>query len=370
LGPTRSDPVDIITLRDSRPPDTLRLRPITASKDLDAIKSMLLEANSPGVGLARRGVAIQGMSGVGKTILAAALIEDPEIRAAFPTVSVNGEIDRRVLSGSRSVRLPISSRFSGGCSPGSPKGNPPAEIQVARDAIDKALKWHRWLIVLDDVWQRTDLRAFEVTDTPSRLLITTRNAEVVRGSGAVPHLVEELSEPFARAFLAAAVGLPEPDLPPAAADVVRECGRLPLALALAGAALRGAPKNAQLWKDVLEALARADHDQLSHEFDYPYPHALAAIQASIDFLPLEDQTAYLQLAIFSEDTPIPLAPLEKLWGIGGFRCDGASTCSSTGLSRDDITTTRSFFTTFRAISSASVVLTFKRLTWHCSTGTW
>jgi hypothetical protein len=31
LGPTRSDPVHIITLRDSRPTDTFRLRPITAS---------------------------------------------------------------------------------------------------------------------------------------------------------------------------------------------------------------------------------------------------------------------------------------------------------------------------------------------------
>jgi PRC-barrel domain len=31
LGPSRSDPVHIITLRGSRPPDTLRLGPLTAS---------------------------------------------------------------------------------------------------------------------------------------------------------------------------------------------------------------------------------------------------------------------------------------------------------------------------------------------------
>jgi WD40 repeat protein len=70
---------------------------------------------------------------------------------------------------------------------------------------------------------------------------------------------------------------------------------------------------------VVNALRAADHDQLRAEFDYPYPHPIAAIQASVDFLPAEDRAAYLQLAIFPEDTPIPLAPLEKLWGITGLK---------------------------------------------------
>ena len=60
-------------------------------------------------------------------------------------------------------------------------------------------------------------------------------------------MVEELTQPAARAFLASAVGLAERDLPPAADDVIRECGRLPLALALAGATLADAPKR----RDVL-----------------------------------------------------------------------------------------------------------------------
>ena len=132
-------------------------------------------------------------------------------------------------------------------------------------------------------------------------------------------MVEELTEPAAREFLAKAVGLAERDLPPAAADVIRECGRLPLALALAGATLADAPKDEGLWRDVVAALRMADHEQLQAEFDYPYPHPIAAIQASVDFLPPEDRTAYLQLAIFPEDTPIPLAPLEKLWGIAGLK---------------------------------------------------
>jgi hypothetical protein len=180
-----------------------------------------------------------------------------------------------------------------------------------------ALKSRRWLIVLDDVWRHADLHAFEVADTPSRLLITTRDEGVVRASGATPHVVEELAGPAARAFLAEAVGLAEADLPPEADELVRECGRLPLALALAGATLADAPDDAALWRDVLEALGNADHEELQAEFDYPYAHPIAAIQASVDFLPPADRAAYLQLAIFPEDTPIPLAPLEKLWGLIG-----------------------------------------------------
>ena len=73
-------------------------------------------------------------------------------------------------------------------------------MQAGRDALDTALKSLRWLIVLDDVWRQADLRAFEVADTPTRLLITTRDESVVRASGAIPHMVEELTKPAAGGF--------------------------------------------------------------------------------------------------------------------------------------------------------------------------
>ena len=243
------------------------------------------------------------MGGVGKTMLAVVVVEDPEIRAAFPDGIV------WLTLGQTPDVLTLQRRLLGWVAP---EADPPTEVQAGRDALDTALKSRRWLIVLDDVWRHADLRAFEVADTPSRLLITTRDEGIVRASGAVPHVVEELTEPAARAFLAVAVGLAEADLPPAAKDVVRECGRLPLALGLAGATLARAPKNEPLWQVVVEALAKADHDQLAREFGYPYPHALAAIQASVDFRPADDRAAYLQLAIFPEDIPIPLSSMDRV----------------------------------------------------------
>jgi hypothetical protein len=314
-------------------------------EEIDAIKAKLLGTDGAAVGLvgARRGTAVQGMGGVGKTVLAAAVVEDPEIRARFRDGIV------WLTLGQTPDVLHLQRRLLAWVAPDE---EPPTEISAGRDALDTALKSRRWLIVLDDVWRHGDLRAFEVADTPSRLLITTRDEGVVRASGAVPHVIEELTEPAARAFLAAAVGLPQPDLPSAANDVIKECGRLPLALALAGATLADAPKDDALWRDVVAALQAADHEQLQAEFDYPYPHPIAAIQASVDFLPPEDRAAYLQLAIFPEDAPIPLEPLEKLWGIAS-RCATASGSSSIARWRGASTTTASSCTICNVTSSAS-----------------
>jgi NB-ARC domain/APAF-1 helical domain/WD domain, G-beta repeat len=248
------------------------------------------------------------MGGVGKTVLTAAVIQDQEIRARFRDGIV------WLTLGQTPDLLTLQWRLLAWVAPDK---EPPTEVSAGRDALDTALKSRRWLIVLDDVWRQADLRAFEVADTPSQLLITTRDEGVIRTSGAASHVVDELTEPAAREFLAKAIGLPERDLPPAAADVIRECGRLPLALALAGARVAKSPQDPRRWKTVVDALKAADHTRLAHKIAYDYPDVFKAIQASVDFLPEEDRHAYLQLAVFPEDKPIPLAALEKLWGVDG-----------------------------------------------------
>ena len=106
------------------------------------------------------------------------------------------------------------------------------------------------LLVIDDVWRRNDVDAFDVLGARCRALITTRDAGLLTSLGGVQHIVELLTGAEALRLLAAAAET-EPDALPAEAHaVLAECGRLPLAVALAGGMVRAGTT----WRDVRDAL--------------------------------------------------------------------------------------------------------------------
>ncbi|MEL6231946.1 MAG: NB-ARC domain-containing protein, partial [Cyanobacteria bacterium J06627_3] len=55
-------------------------------EDLDSLKEKILSVNQQPVAVTgtRRGVSIQGMGGIGKSVLAAAISRDEDVRQAFP----------------------------------------------------------------------------------------------------------------------------------------------------------------------------------------------------------------------------------------------------------------------------------------------
>ena len=89
-------------------------------------------------------------------------------------------------------------------------------------------------------------------------------------------------------MLAEWTGKENPDrLPPEAAEVAKECGYLPLALAMIGAMIRSKPSSGPTstslgWKDALTRLRRADLETIKRVFPgYPYPNLLRAIEVSV-----------------------------------------------------------------------------------------
>jgi hypothetical protein len=163
-----------------------------------------------------------------------------------------------------------------------------------------ALEGRRILVVLDDVWTGEDGTAFSIEAPGARFLITTRNNEVLVGFGAEDYRVEILSSSDSLKMLAGWVGQRSPDtLPPEAAEIAKECGYLPLALAMIGAMIRLRPT---AWKDALVRLRRADLGAIKRSFPgYPYPDLLRAIEVSVDALEDIDCERYLNLAVFPED---------------------------------------------------------------------
>jgi hypothetical protein len=146
-----------------------------------------------------------------------------------------------------------------------------------------------------------------VTAPPARLLITTRNNEVLVGLGAEEHRVDVLSPSGALKMLAEWVGQKSLDkLPPEAAEVAKECGYLPLALAMVGAMVRRSKQPPAIaWQDALDSLRASDLEEIKRSFPgYPYPDLLRAIEVSVEALDDSGRERYLDLAVFPEDQPI------------------------------------------------------------------
>jgi hypothetical protein len=115
-------------------------------------------------------------------------------------------------------------------------------------------------------------------------------------------------------MLAEWMGENSPDmLPVEAAEVAKECGYLPLALAMIGAMVRSDPRPSA-WSDALARLKRADLEKITRPFPaYPYPNLLRAIDVSVEGLESADRERYLDLAVFPEDQSIPERALSVLW---------------------------------------------------------
>ena len=229
-------------------------------EDLAGLKRKLL-AGVESVAITGQGqaVGVQGMGGIGKTVLAAALAHDSEVRHAFSdgiywlTIGQKPnllDLQNQLLRQLTGFKETLTTE------------------QEAKDALREALEGRPALLVVDDAWTLDQADAFSVTASPARLLITTRNKEVLVGLGAEEHRVDVLSPNNALKMLVEWVGQKSPDkLPPEAAEVAKECGYLPLALAMIGAMIRLRPT---AWKDALVHLRRADLEAIKRNFPgYP-----------------------------------------------------------------------------------------------------
>jgi NB-ARC domain/TIR domain/WD domain, G-beta repeat/APAF-1 helical domain len=274
--------------------------------DFQALKDAMLAGLTKPVALTGTGkIGVQGMGGIGKTVLAAALAHDSEVRQAFPDgiywLTVGQQPNLLDLQNQLLRQLAGSKEML-------------TTAHEAKDALREALEGRAALLVVDDAWTIDHACAFSVTALPARLLITTRNNEVLVGLGAEEHRVDVLSPSDALTMLAEWVGEKSPDkLPAEAAEVAKECGYLPLALAMIGAMIRLRPT---AWKDALGRLHRADLEAVKRNFPgYPYPDLLRAIEVSLEGLELADWERYLDLAVFPEDQSIPEEALRVLWNL-------------------------------------------------------
>jgi len=185
-------------------------------------------------------VGVHGMGGIGKSVLAAALARDRKVREAFPDgviwVGLGSAPDVTALQ--RRVH-----RDLGG--DGAFETEHQGKEALKKQLLDKAV-----LLILDDVWRRADVDCFDVLGPRCRALVTTRDNGLLTSLGGPHHLVDLLTEREAQDLLALAAGVPADGLPGEAAEIIAECGRLPLAVVLCGGMIR----RGLAWDGVLQQL--------------------------------------------------------------------------------------------------------------------
>ena len=173
------------------------------------------------------------------------------------------------------------------------------------------------LIVLDDIWDAKELEAFRADASRSQLLFTTRDASIAVTAGAREHTADLLTHQQSRELLARWSERSPDELPGVADELIRECGRLPLAVSMTGAMLRGKP--IAFWKGVLGLLQNADLQGIRAQFsNYPHPNLFRTIDVSVDQLEKKHRVRYVALAVLLEDMAIDVSILCAVWGVDEF----------------------------------------------------
>jgi WD40 repeat protein len=277
---------------------------IKALRDL-----LLVDLQKPVVvsgGAAR--VGLQGMGGIGKSVLASALAHRPEVRRAFPdgiywiTLGQKPQLaeQQRWLARELGDEALFLDEHSG------------------KECLRNLLAGRKALLVLDNVWQRGHAEAFNVIGAMGRILLTTRDAGLVTAlASRETHYRVELPTEAEAETIFAATTRPKPGGPPVAIspaeirEIVAECGRLPLALALCG----GMVKKGVAPQAVLEALRRHALKSISDRWapEEQHRNIWVAMEVSLEVLPPEDQERFVELAVFGIDRGAPQAAVDTLW---------------------------------------------------------
>jgi len=255
--------------------------------------------------------ALSGAGGFGKTTLAAALCHDDDIIENFDDgiLWVTLGQNPNVMSGLVTVYAALTGERPGF-----------ASEEDAVNYLSQKLEDRICLLVIDDVWDDSHLRPFLRGGKGCARLFTTRNAEIALAKARFVN-VDEMSTKESQALLAKGV----PGITAAhAQELSQRLREWPIALEIAAAMMRqriaqgdsieGAAKRLVLTLDKkgTRGLARGTGGHRTID---------SVLEGSLELLTSEDRTRLYALAIFPEDTAIPLTAVAPLWGLDEFEIE-------------------------------------------------
>lgn len=247
------------------------------------------------------------MGGVGKTVIATWLVQQNEVRAMFDqivwvTLGQTPNLDKcqsivfLQLTGQEMSR----------------------ELTAAEilQSLQQAFAKKTVLLVLDDVWEDEHIKCLDCIDdsTTSKVLLSSRNREMLAGGTIVD--IELPTNESALQILMNEAGLDVRDAPAEAAEVLKFCNNLPLALGIAGSLLKSMSMSNGDWSGVGSVL-KSEFDDAGHGRSMENSLILASLKGIKSSQHAEIVQLLDTFALVPEDTACPLDVLGMLFAAVG-----------------------------------------------------
>ncbi|XP_051139381.1 probable disease resistance protein At4g33300 [Andrographis paniculata] len=265
------------------------------------VKEMLM-ADKKGLNLNTFSVVgIHGIGGIGKTTLAREICKDHEIRSHF-----NDKVHFLTISQSPNVEQ-LRSKIRGMVSGNTTVGDRFPQIKLGFEDVESSSP--QSLLVLDDVWTLSVLEQLLIKIPGLKILVVSRikfPPSVVENSYELDLLTENEALSLFCHFAFGQTSIPIGADEALIKEVVDECKRLPLALKVIGASLKG--QSEMFWTSAKNRLSRSQPLCESHEVQL-----LERMKLSIDNLSDKEKECFLDLGAFPEDKRIPLDILINMW---------------------------------------------------------
>jgi WD40 repeat protein len=299
-------------------PDWVVHRPDEA----DAVIDALMRRGTGTVGIT---TALEGAGGFGKTTLARVVCADDRVQRHF----IGGI---HLVTVGRDVRQPaaLAAKVNDLIKVVAGEEATFTDPELAGERLGLVLQsGPRRLLLLDDVWEASQLAPFILGGRRCSRLVTTRDPNLLAGRGSAVR-VDQMSAEQAISLLTRGI----PSLHPEIVDgLLGVTGRWPLLLRLANKILSNATRTGADVSSVgHQLLARlrsggpAAVDDLSGEagrvLDVGRPEeraraVRATIAASTNLLSQRDAERFSELAVFAEDETMPLQLINRLWHATG-----------------------------------------------------
>ncbi|KAK4390606.1 putative disease resistance protein [Sesamum angolense] len=240
-------------------------------------------------------VGIHGIGGIGKTTLAREICKDEEIKSLLS--------DSISISKCGAIRSRIWGMVTGNTIVGHGDRSPAVNLRYDVGASARVL------LVLDDVWTQSVLEQLLIKIPGCKILVVSRlkfPPSVVDCSYELDLLTENEAVSLFCHFAFGQMSIPLDADKELVKQVVDECKRLPLALKVIGASLKG--QSEMFWTSAKNRLSRGQPLCESHEVQL-----LERMKLSIDYLSERERECFLDLGAFPEDKRIPLDILINMW---------------------------------------------------------